>query len=113
MIGTTKQCLRKVLGKTKTTEEGLHTVLITIEATINSRPISQDGNDTDTLMPAHFTNGQRLTTLPTGPVPALRTNLSRELRICQKVADDFWKQWTKYLMDLRNFHDVHAARLHD
>ena len=43
MIGTTKQCLRIVLGKTKMREEGQNTVLI--ETAINSRPISQDGND--------------------------------------------------------------------
>lgn len=111
MVGTTKRCLRKVLGKTKMTEEGLNTVLITIEAAINSRPISQDGNDTDALTPAHFINGQRLTTLPTGPEPALRANLSRELRVRQKVADDFWKRWTKeYLMELRNFHEVRRPR---
>ena len=110
MVGTTDRSSHKVLGKTKMTEEGLNTVLITIEAAINN-PISQVGNETDPLTPAHFINRQRLTTLQTGPEPALRTNLSRELRVRQKVADDFWKRWTKeYLMELRNFHEVRCQR---
>ena len=111
MVGTTKRCIHKVLGKKKMTAEGLNTVLINIEAAINSTPISQDGNDKNALTLAHFINGQRLTTLPTGPEPALRTNLSRELRIRQKVGDDFWKEWTQeYLMEMRNFHEVQRPR---
>ena len=38
---------------------------------------------TDALMPAHFINDQRPTTLPTGPEPAFSTNVNRELRIRQ------------------------------
>jgi hypothetical protein len=34
MVGTTKRCLRKVLGKTLATEEELGTILINIEAVL-------------------------------------------------------------------------------
>ena len=64
MVGNTKRSLHNVLGKTKMTEEVLNTVLITIEAALNSRPISQDGNNKDALTPAHFIIGQRLTNDP-------------------------------------------------
>jgi len=38
MIGTTKRCLRKIVGRFQVSEEGLNTTLVAIEAAINSRP---------------------------------------------------------------------------
>ena len=73
MVGTTKRCLRKVLGKSKLTEEQFTTTLVTIEAAINSRPISM-AEDSTALTPAHFLIGQRLVTIPTGPEPTTRQN---------------------------------------
>jgi hypothetical protein len=37
----------------------------------------------------------------------VRQNLTTELRLKQKLSDDFWKRWTKeYLLEPRNFHEV-------
>ena len=41
MVGTTKLCLRKVLGRSQVDEEELHTILVGNEAALNSRPIIQ------------------------------------------------------------------------
>jgi len=97
--------LRKVLGQSRLTEEQLNTTLVSIEAAVNSRPITQ-GDDSTALTPAHFLIGG-LTTIPTGAEPIVKPNLAKELRIKQKLSDDFWKRWTKeYLLELRNFHEV-------
>jgi hypothetical protein len=117
MIGTVKRCLRKVLGQSRLTEEHLNTTLISIEFAVNSRPITQ-GEDSAALTPAHFLIGEGLVTIPTGIEPTARQNLTKELRLKQKLSDDFWKRWTKeYLLELRSFHEVQrpegkAAQLH-
>jgi hypothetical protein len=106
MADTIKRCLRKFLGKSRLTEEQLNTTLFSTEAAVNSRPITQ-GEDSAALTPAHFLIGEGLATIPTGPEPTARQNLAKELRVKQKLSDDFWKRWTKqYVLELRNFHEV-------
>lgn len=110
MVGTTKRCLRKILGQAKLTEEQLNTTLVSIEAAINSRPITQ-GEDSVALTPAHFLTGEKLTTIPSGPEPTQPHDLAKEFRLRQKLADDFWKRWTKeYILQLRSFHEVQQPR---
>jgi hypothetical protein len=105
MTGTVKRCLRNVLGQSRLTEEQLNTILIGIEAAVNSRPITQ-GEDPAALTPVHFLIGEGLVTIPTGTEPTVRQNLTKELRLKQKT-DNFWKIWTKDdLLELRNFHEV-------
>jgi len=106
MIGTTKCCIRKVLGKRQVDDEKLNTILASIEAAINSRPLTQvDGPET--LTPAHFLHGGWLNTIPTGPEPTLTKSLTKEFRLQQQVVEDFWKRWTKeYLLELRSYHQV-------
>jgi hypothetical protein len=88
----------------------LNTVLVSIEATIKSRPLLQTVDST-TLTPAHFLHGQKLTTIPTGPEPPPSKDLKREYRPQQQAADDFWKRWTKeYLLELRFYHHVRRTR---
>jgi hypothetical protein len=107
MIGSTKRCLRKVLGRSQVDEEGLNTILVSIEASLNSRPITQDEATADVLTPAHFLVGERLTALPTGPEPAARRDLAKEFRRQQRATEDFWKKWQReYLTQLKSFHEV-------
>jgi len=65
----------------------LNTTLISIEAAVCSRPITQS-EDSAALTPAHFLIGEGLVTIPTGTEPTLRQNLTKELRLKQKT-DDF------------------------
>jgi len=95
----------KYWGSQDSAKNRLNTTLISIEAAVNSRPITQ-GEDSAALTPAHFLIGEGLTTIPTGPEPTASQSLAKELRLKQKLSDDFWK-WTKeYLLELRNFHEV-------
>jgi hypothetical protein len=92
----------KGIGAVKTNRG---TTLISIEAAVNSRPITQ-GEDSAALTPAHFVI-EGLATISTGSEPTVRQNLAKEFRLKQKLSDDFWKRWTKeYLLELRNFHEV-------
>jgi hypothetical protein len=106
MIGKVKRYLRKVLGQSRLTEEQLNTTLISIEASVTSRPITQ-GEGSAALISAHFLIGEGLVTIPKGIEPTARQNLTKELRLQQQLSDDFWKRWTKeYLVELRSFHEV-------
>ena len=103
MIGTTKSCLRKVLGKTLATDEELNTTLINVEAVLNSRHITQDAEDA--LTPAHFLCGAKLTALPSTMMPTSNENLKRIHQRTTKMANDFWRRWeNEYLMELKSFH---------
>ena len=64
IVGTTKCCLRKVLGRHEVSEEGLNTILVAIESAINSRPIVQTEDELGALTPAHFLDGETLTAIP-------------------------------------------------
>ena len=66
MVATTKRCLLRVLGRSQVDEEGLQTILVVIEAALNSRPITQD-DENETLTLARFLTGGRLTTIPQAP----------------------------------------------
>jgi len=105
MIGTTKRCLRKVLGQSQTTDEVLVTTLVSIEAALNSRPLTQDTEDV--LTPAHFLCGAKLTRLPSTTEPQREGNFKKTHQWTKRMTDDFWRRWEKeYLMELRSFHVI-------
>jgi hypothetical protein len=90
-------------------EEQTDTLLVSIEAALNSRPRTK-ADDQNTLTPAHFLIGQRLTMIPSGQAAAAPT-LSKLYILRQKIADDFWRRWTKdYLLELRSFHTRRKPR---
>jgi hypothetical protein len=89
----------------------LNTTLIAIEAAINSRPIVQAEDESGTLTPAHLLIGERLTAIPTGPESKTNGSLTKEFRMRQKLADDFWRRWQREnLTTLRSFHEVRQRK---
>ncbi|XP_042895210.1 uncharacterized protein [Parasteatoda tepidariorum] len=109
LIGLTKRCLRKSLGRTLLDEEGLSTALFGVEVKLNSRPlVYEQGNDDpeETLTPSHFLTGKRHTNIPPQPATSSR-NLTKLYKQQQDLFDAFWKEWSKdYLLQLRSFHQV-------
>jgi len=74
-------------------EEELQTILVGIEAALNSRPIIQD-DDNETLAPAHFLTGGNLTTIPYGSETVRTENLTRTFRH-QRLTEALWRRWKK------------------
>ena len=92
------------MGKRPADDEKMNIILASIEAAINSRPLTQDDGP-ETLTPAHFLHGGRLNTILTGPEPTLTKRLTKEFQLQQQVVKDIWKRWTKeYLLELRSYH---------
>ena len=107
MIATMKHCLCKVLGRFQVSQEGLNNTLVATEDAIKSRPIVQAEDEAGALIPAHLLIVERLTATPSGPEPETNGSLTKEFRMWQKQADDFWRRWQReYLTTLRNFHEV-------
>ena len=68
MIGITKRCLRKTIGRSKLTFEELHTVTVEIEGTVNNLPLTYLYDDMEgisqALTPACMMYGHQIINLP-------------------------------------------------
>ncbi|XP_036148482.1 uncharacterized protein LOC118647537 [Monomorium pharaonis] len=96
-VKSTKYHLTSLLGDTTLTYEELSTIVIQIEAVLNSRPLcplSDDPEDLFALTPGHFLIGEAPTVIPE-PSLAEETlsRLSRWQLVRQKV-DLFWNRWS-------------------
>lgn len=107
-VKSTKHHLKRVIGNANLTFEELNTLLIQVEAILNSRPlfpISSDPNDLYPLTPAHFLVGKILTSVPDPDVRQISENrLSRYQRV-QQLVQHFWSRWNKeYVTELQQRH---------
>lgn len=48
MVGSTKRCLRKVLGNARLSFDELLTVVVEVEGTLNKRPLTYDYDEMET-----------------------------------------------------------------
>ena len=116
LIGSVKRCLRKVLGNACLTFDELSTVLIEVESTLNSRPLTYDYDNPgkEVLTPAHLMFGRRLTTLPKAPEEEEKEgelSCRRRYRYVNERLRHFWKRWQReYLTDLRESHDSNSTK---
>ncbi|XP_055682402.1 uncharacterized protein LOC129790105 [Lutzomyia longipalpis] len=105
-VANVKTLLRRVIGESLLTFEELSTVLVQIEAILNSRPLcakTSDINDLEALTPGHFYLF-RAPNLPPEP-NLLETNPNRLSRwlYCQRMVQHFWQRWhQEYLTSLQN-----------
>ncbi|XP_011859105.1 PREDICTED: uncharacterized protein LOC105556617 [Vollenhovia emeryi] len=97
--------LKRVVGESLLTFEELSTVLIQIEACLNSRPICHlpsTSADLQPLTPGHFLIGGSLTALPDIDMTELPINRLDRWQIVHKITQDFWKRWSQeYLTSLQ------------
>lgn len=94
-IISTKHHLKRAIGDHRLTFEELCTLLIEIEACLNSRPLSPLTNDIDdlsALTPAHFLIGGCLGILPEAGVPTIPENRLNRFQLLQHMRDGFWKR---------------------
>lgn len=105
-IKSMKNHLVKVSNSALLNFEELSTLLIQIEACLNSRPLtalSPDPSDIQPLTPGHFLIGAPLTSFPE-PYSVQDTVISFSCRwtLLQNLRNQFWRQWSKiYLNELQ------------
>lgn len=108
-----KSCLKKTLGRSKLSFDELTTILVEVEAVLNSRPLTYLYSDDveEPLTPSHLVIGRRLLTLPVGPLQIDDWDFGDHLTATKRsryLADriqHFRRRWQReYLVELREFH---------
>ena len=117
IVGSMKACLRKVLGNVRLTFDELLTVLVEVEGTLNSRPLTYDYNEVEheVLTPSHLIFGRRIQSMPDEIAEEPDENessCSERFRYLTVKLAHFWKRWrNEYLVNLREFHKAKAGRV--
>lgn len=86
-----------MIGDIVLTFEELSTVLVQIEAVLNSRPLcplSDDVSDLSVLTPGHFLIGEAPTTIPEPSLSALPTTRLSRWQLLRQRVEHFWKRWS-------------------
>lgn len=97
-VKSMKHHLRRVAGNAILTFEALNTLLVQIEAVLNSRPLSAiscDPNDFSPLTPAHFLIGRSMLTIADEnfmDIPKTRLSYFESI---QQLTQHFWARWSK------------------
>ncbi|XP_025990428.2 uncharacterized protein LOC113003767 [Solenopsis invicta] len=104
-IKSAKVHLRKIIGTTSLSYEELYTILVQIEACLNSKPlcpISDDGTDLAVLTPGHFIIRVPLTSPPELDVSNTPINHLTRHQLLIQIRQHFWTRWFKeYLTQLQ------------
>jgi hypothetical protein len=104
-VKSVKYHLRRVVGDQNLRQDEFGTLLCTIEAILNSRPLctmSPDLSDLDALTPAHFLIGIILTSILEEDVTEIKQNRLTRWQRVQQMTQHFWKRWSaEYLSSLQ------------
>ncbi|CAB0036225.1 unnamed protein product [Trichogramma brassicae] len=100
-----KAHLKRTLGPRRVTFEEMSTLLVSIEAVLNSRPlcpVTNDSDDLHVLTPGHFLVGTSLLTIPEQDVNADALDHLQHWQLIQGLRAVFWKKWSReYLNTLQ------------
>ncbi|XP_075157719.1 uncharacterized protein LOC142230985 [Haematobia irritans] len=105
-VKSTKTLLVKNMSQAGLTYEELQTVLIEVEAILNSRPLaprSDDPNDGEAISPAHLLIGSSLLALPDENIGACpNVNYLKRWQMVTYLKQQFWQQWLRdYVLTLQ------------
>ncbi|XP_030746817.1 uncharacterized protein LOC115875489 [Sitophilus oryzae] len=104
-VKSAKYHLKRVLNDQKLTFEELYTVIIQVEACLNSRPItpvSESADDLEILTPGHFLMGSSPSALPQEDIKGHNPNRLQRYQLLTQFIQSFWKRWqTEYLGNLQ------------
>ncbi|XP_011866307.1 PREDICTED: uncharacterized protein LOC105561166 [Vollenhovia emeryi] len=104
-VKSAKYHLSRIVGQAHLTFEEMTTVLCEIEATLNSRPLTQlsnDPNDLTPLTPGHFLVGAPLNSIPSPDLIDVSENRLTRWQLVQQLKQHFWKRWSiEYLNSLQ------------
>lgn len=93
-----KHHLHRVVGEAILTYEEMNTLLIQIEAILNSRPItpcSEDPEGLNVLTPVRFLMGCAPTVVPGPSLEAARLSRLSRWQLVGHMVDCFWTRWSK------------------
>jgi hypothetical protein len=121
LIKSTKRCLKKAIGSRCVSYEELETVLIEVEAVLNSRPLTYL-YETDTevaLTPSHLFCGRRLLDkedisedLIDVDATISKDDMLKQAESGEKLVEHFWNRWHReYLLDLREYQKIHKPKV--
>lgn len=104
-IKSAKSHLIRIIGDQVLTYEEFYTVLVQVEAILNSRPLcplSADPNDLSVLTPGHFLTLEPLSAIPDPDLTHLNINRLGRWQLLQRFQQDFWNRWhNEYLHTLQ------------
>ena len=97
--------MKKILGRSVMTADEMNTVLIEVEAMVNSRPLTFIGDDPDEytyITPASFLIRRPITSIPVKPIRGVdpkatktRKELNQQLKLQDKYLNSIWKMWSE------------------
>ncbi|XP_065082920.1 uncharacterized protein LOC135705238 [Ochlerotatus camptorhynchus] len=101
-----KSHFKRTIGSRTLLHDEMQTVVVQVEAILNSRPltpISNDPTDFEALTPGHFLVQRPLTAVPEPDLSHIPENRLSLLQKSQDFVQQIWKKWsTQYLSDLHN-----------
>lgn len=104
-IKSAKHLLLRSVATATLTQEELETVVIEIEAILNSRPLTPLSNDPDSieaLTPGHFLIGEALTSQVDSQAIPMKTSELSHWKLVSRLKQEFWERWTtEYLNELQ------------
>ncbi len=110
LVKTVKRSLRKVLRRTTATYDELLTIIIEIEAVMNSRPLCYQYSDEvdEVLTPSHLDKGRRLLSKRKSPPTTVHdetpASLKNRVNYLNTLLTHYENRWKKeYLTELREF----------
>ena len=126
LVGLMKRGLKKTIGQAKMSYDELSTLIIEVEAVLNSRPLTYVSTEdtTEPLAPSHgLMTGRRLLTLPkigtcvcsedSDFLPGSSQPLCKRLTL-NKTIDHFWTRWRReYLVAFRDSHQHRKSSCSD
>ena len=98
LVKIAKRCCKTVTNRHSVYDQQLYTILVEIEGTINSRPItpvSDDINDFQPLTPNHFLIGRPSLYHHQGIFTEKQFNSKMNWKVTQALLEIFWRRFLK------------------
>ncbi|XP_063903768.1 uncharacterized protein LOC135123205 [Zophobas morio] len=105
-IKSMKKHLKKTVGNSHLTMNEMYTLLVRIEACLNSGPLiplTNDLNDRQVLTSGHFLIVEPLTALPEYDLQGIPLNRLSRWQLVERLRNHYWTRWTReYLTTLQS-----------